>query len=120
VPPATTYVQVRAPGGEKDGDELAVLPGGRLARSGHGLPIGLTSQTTRKPATQTATAIRTGPCHPGGALTTRGPGAWATVRGRRRPSACRRCAASRGPGAWATVRGRRRPSARRRCAASRG
>ena len=53
---------MRAPGGEKDGEEFALLPCGRRSRSGQGLPIGLMSQTTRKPATKTATAIRRGPC----------------------------------------------------------
>jgi hypothetical protein len=74
VPVATVYVHVREPGGDSDGDELALLPAGRLDRYGHGLPIGLTSQTTRKPATNTAIAARSGPRQLDGArsLTTRG------------------------------------------------
>lgn len=66
VPPTAMYVHVRDPGGENDGDELALLPGGRLPRSGHGLPIGLTSQMTRKPTRKIATPTRTGPCQPAG------------------------------------------------------
>lgn len=61
-PAATVYVHVRDPGGDSDGDELARASAGRLARYGHGSPIGLTSHTTSAPSTNTATAARRGPC----------------------------------------------------------
>ena len=66
MPPAAVYVHIRDPGGENDGDELALLPTGRRDRSAHGLPIGLSSHTTRKPTTKIATAARSGPCQPAG------------------------------------------------------
>ena len=66
MPSAAVYVHVRVSGGENDGDDVAVLPCGRRSRSGHGLPIGLTSQTASSPTTSTATARRSGPCTPAG------------------------------------------------------
>ena len=61
MPPAAVYVHVRVSGGENDGDEDALLPCGRRPRSGHGSPIGLTSQTASRPRTRIAAASRRGP-----------------------------------------------------------
>jgi len=55
VPSGVEYVQVRVSGGANDVADDAWLPPGSLPTSGHGLPIGRTSQTNSRPISRIAT-----------------------------------------------------------------